>query len=191
MFSLKDFTDKFVGFPKESLEAFMNLATEVELKKNHIITEIGSIEKHFYVIKSGIARVFFIDENSKEYTRTIFTAGNTTGSLSSLISGTPSQLSYETLTDCIVYKFVHREFKTLTKKDKYILLMYNKILEHIFLMMESRIYELSVLNATQRYLRLKKEIPEIETLIPQYHIASYLNVSAVQLSRIRKEIYSK
>ena len=57
--------------------------------------------------------------------------------------------------------------------------------------MEKRIYELTVLNATQRYLKLQKEIPNIDRLIPQYHIASFLNVTPVQLSRIKKELYSK
>lgn len=65
------------------------------------------------------------------------------------------------------------------------------MLESIFLLLESRIYDLSVLDATERYLKLKNEISNIEEFIPQYHIASYLNISPVQLSRIRKEIYSK
>jgi hypothetical protein len=69
--------------------------------------------------------------------------------------------------------------------------MYANALESIFLLLEARIYDLSVLNATRRYLKLKKQIPSIENIIPQYHIASYLNVSAVQLSRIRKEMYSR
>ncbi len=54
-----------------------------------------------------------------------------------------------------------------------------------------RISELSSLNATERYVKLKKEIPDIDNLIQQYHIASYLNITPVQLSRIRKELYSK
>ncbi len=65
------------------------------------------------------------------------------------------------------------------------------MLEYLFLNMEDRIYDLTLLNATEKYLKLKDEIPEIENLIAQYHIASYLNITAVQLSRIRKEIYSK
>jgi hypothetical protein len=69
--------------------------------------------------------------------------------------------------------------------------MYANALESIFLLLEARIYDLSVLNATGRYLKLKKQIPNIENIITQYHIASYLNVSAVQLSRIRKEMYSR
>ncbi|MBL4904660.1 MAG: hypothetical protein JKZ00_01235 [Flavobacteriaceae bacterium] len=58
-------------------------------------------------------------------------------------------------------------------------------------MVEKRITELSTLDATARYLKLKNDIPDIDNLIQQYHIAAYLNITPVQLSRIRKEIYSK
>ncbi|WP_439132669.1 Crp/Fnr family transcriptional regulator [Polaribacter sp.] len=191
MYSLQEFTDKFKECPAESVEALVSLATEIAFNKNDFIVKAGEISKDFYIIKSGVVRSFHSDEKGREYTRTIFTTGRTTGALSSLISGMPSKLSYECLADCILYKFDYLKFKELTNKDEHILKVYTQLLEQIFLVMETRIYELSVLNATERYLKLKKEIPDIETLIPQYHIASYLNVSAVQLSRIRKEIYSK
>jgi len=38
-------------------------------------------------------------------------------------------------------------------------------------------------------LKFKKDNPGIENLIPLYHIASYLNITPVQLSRIRKDLY--
>ncbi len=191
MFSLDQFIDKFKDFPSESKHSFTNLATEVPLKKNSYIAKTGEVSKDFYILKSGIARSFFTDEKGKQFTRTIFTSSKTTGALSSLISGKPSRLSYECLTDCVLYKFNYQRFLELTHTDHHLLRFYSQLLENVFLLMETRVYELSVLNATERYLKLKKEIPAIETLIPQYHIASYLNVSAVQLSRIRKEIYSK
>jgi hypothetical protein len=57
--------------------------------------------------------------------------------------------------------------------------------------MENRIHDLTSLDATELYLKLKSESPEIEKLIPLYHIASYLNVTPVQLSRIRRDLYKK
>ena len=38
------------------------------------------------------------------------------------------------------------------------------------------------------YLKLIGQIPEINDLIPQFHIASYLGITPVQLSRIRKKL---
>ena len=46
----------------------------------------------------------------------------------------------------------------------------------------------SHLNALERYLCLKKEIPNIENLIQLNQIANYLNITPVQFSRIRKNI---
>ena len=45
-----------------------------------------------------------------------------------------------------------------------------------------------MLDADQRYAILQKEFPGIELKIPQYHIASYLGISATQLSRIRSKL---
>ena len=44
------------------------------------------------------------------------------------------------------------------------------------------------LNESERYEILKKRIPDIDNLIPQDQIASYLNITPVQLSRLRREM---
>ncbi|PQJ79040.1 Crp/Fnr family transcriptional regulator [Polaribacter porphyrae] len=178
----------FSDLPKKSYKSFLNLAKKENFKKNDFITKVGQKPKSFFIIKSGIVRSFYEDKNAKEYTRTIFTSPKSTGSLSSLITGKPSELHYQCLTDSVLYRINFNDFKKLTTEDSYILKLYSEVLEFIFLMMENRIYELSVLNASERYLKLKKEIPDIESYIAQYHIASYLNISPVQLSRIRKEM---
>lgn len=188
---LKDFTESLGHFPKTSVQKLIDLAKKVSFKKNEILSKVGHVSKDFFIIKKGIVRSYHQDEKGKQYIRTIFTANRATGCLSSLITGEICQLTYECLTDCEFYQFNFKEFKQLAKKDIQISILYSKMLESLFLIMESKIYDLSVLNATERYLKLKEELPTIETLLPQYHIASYLNISPVQLSRIRKEIYSK
>ena len=188
---LKDFIESFGNIPKTSLQLLLNLSKKVSSEKGEIINKVGVVSNKFFIIKTGVVRSYHQDENGKQYTRTIFTANRTTGCLSSLISGQTCKLTYECLTDCEFYQFNFKEFKKLVKKDIQISIFYSKILESIFLVMESRIFDLSLLNATERYLKLKNQISNIEDIIPQYYIASYLNISPVQLSRIRKEIYSK
>jgi CRP-like cAMP-binding protein len=190
MNALKEFFSKFSGLPEDSLLAFLKLASKKSIKKKDVITKTGEVPEYFYIIKSGLIRSFYEDEKGKEYTRSIFLPNFTTGALSSLLSGKPSMLTYECLTDCIVYEINFKKFKQLSKSDHAVSILYSELLEFIFFKMESKIYDLSVLDATERYLKLKQEIPNIENLITQYNIASYLNISSVQLSRIRKEIYS-
>ncbi len=188
---LTDFIDSIGGIPKKSTDKLLSLIRFKELKKGDTIAKIGEIPNDVYVLKSGVVRSFYTDEKGKEYIRHIFTPFRATGALGALILDKPSRLSYDCLSNCELYAINFKEFKELTKKDKELSNLYSSILEIIFLTLESKIYDLSVLNATERYLKLKKQIPDIENLIPQYHIASYLNITPVQLSRIRKEIYSK
>lgn len=188
---LTDFINSIEKTPDVSIEKLLAIISYKEFKKGDSIAKLGEIPSDVYVLKSGVIRSFFTDEKGKEYIKNLFIPVKTTGALGALILNKPSRLSYDCLTECKVYSINFNKFKKLTKEDKAISNLYSTILEYVYLTLESKIYDLSVLNATERYLKLKKQIPDIENLIPQYHIASYLNITPVQLSRIRKEIYSK
>lgn len=188
---LSVFINNFHPLPPESFERFLALTKLKKFSAKEVLTKTGETPKELFILKSGIARSYYTNEKGKEFIRSLFIPFSSTGSLGALVTDKPSQLTYECITDCELYAINFKELKKLALVDNDIAVMYANALESIFLLLEAKIYELSALNATQRYLKLKKEIPNIESLIPQYHIASYLNVSPVQLSRIRKEIYSK
>lgn len=188
---LTDFINSIEETPESSIEKLLALISYKELKKGDSIAKLGEMPSDVYVLKSGVIRSYFTDEKGREYIKHLFTPIRAAGALGALILNKPSRLSYDCLSDCKLYTINFNEFKKLTREDKAISNLYSTILEYIFLTLESKIYDLSVLNATERYLKLKKQIPDIENLIPQYHIASYLNITPVQLSRIRREIYSK
>jgi CRP-like cAMP-binding protein len=58
----------------------------------------------------------------------------------------------------------------------------------IFIEKEQREREFLSENATQRYINLIKQEPKFESRIPQHLIASYLGITPVALSRIRKRL---
>ncbi|QTD37209.1 Crp/Fnr family transcriptional regulator [Polaribacter batillariae] len=183
--------ESLVSLPDASKENLVSLISKKTLKKKDTLAKAGEIPENIYILKSGIARSFYSDEKGKEYIRSFFTPIRAVGALGALILNKPSKFSYDCLSDCKIYSINFKSFKELAKKDPAIANLYAKVLEVVFLELESKVYNLSVLNATQRYKKLKKRIPEIENLVPLYHIAAYLNITAVQLSRIRKEMYSK
>ena len=192
MDSLKLFTDLFtVELSEESKESILPFIKKREIKKGTVLTKENEIPHLFYILLSGIVRSYIVDDKGKEHIRTLFVPVTTTGSLSSLISQTPSNAIYDCLSDCLVLECNFLEIKKLMLQHHDLSLLHSQALERSFIRTEERIYDLSVLNSTERYLKLKEEIPNIDNLIPQYHIAAYLNITSVQLSRIRKELYSK
>ncbi|CAM1372590.1 Crp/Fnr family transcriptional regulator [Tenacibaculum xiamenense] len=173
-----------------SLNVFSSITTHKHFAKGKIIIKQGQVPTNFYILTKGVARSFVKNSNNKEHTRTIYTAMSTCGALSSLILGSNSNASYECLTECDCFLGDFKELVEITKSNHEMALLYSRVLEKIFIRTEQRVDELALLSATERYLKLKKDIPEINNLIPQYHIASFLNITPVQLSRIRKKLYS-
>ena len=48
--------------------------------------------------------------------------------------------------------------------------------------------EFQIKSATERYIDFKKEFPNLEKRVNQSYISSYLGITAVSLSRIRRTI---
>lgn len=145
-----------------------------------------STKVHFLV--SGLMRAILTVESGKEFTKNIYSSMSFVAPFSSILKNEPSKLCYEALTDCSVFEVDFKEFIQLTKTDIRISNLYNRVLEYLYLVYERKQLESISLNATERYKILKKQIPNIDNLIAQYHIASYLNITPVQLSRIRKAL---
>ncbi|ARV06274.1 hypothetical protein BTO04_05975 [Polaribacter sp. SA4-10] len=191
MQDLIKFISFFIDLDPKSEENFIDIASLKKFKKNDILVKNGKRQIDFFIIKSGIVRSYYLHNSDKTYIRNFFIKMNTSGDIGALISNNLAKLDYDCLTDCEIYVIDFKKFMLLVDENHKFAKLYANLLAKVVILFESKIYDLSVLNATERYLKLKKEIPSIENHIQQYHIASYLNITPIQLSRIRKKIYSK
>lgn len=186
---MDNFIKNFSNTYKVDVEALKLLKDKVELKKyqkKEIFIREGDFQENFYFLVSGVARAYKTTEKNKEFTRSLFTAPETITSLKAVTQGTRSELTYSCLTDCDFFVGKVKDFYDLIKTNIELSNMYSRLLEKAFFQMENRVFELS-LKAKEKHQLLKKRIPNIDDLIPQYQIASYLNITNVQLSRIRKQ----
>lgn len=183
-----EFLQSEFNITKETFEVLQTLSSKIELKTGEYIVEQGKKSNKVAILVSGLMRAHCTLESGKEITKNIFSPISFVGPLAAIIEDKPSLLSYEALVDSEVLEVNFQEFLKKAKTDVKISNFYNAILEYVFILYERKQLEMMSSNATQRYEELKKRIPNIEDLIPQYQIASYLNISPVQLSRIRKEI---
>ncbi|WKD86229.1 hypothetical protein KCTC32516_01590 [Polaribacter huanghezhanensis] len=179
-----NFVSKFLSayspdLSKKSRQIFESYIQLKSFKKGDVIVSLGEIPTNFYILKTGVLRSFMRDSKGKEHIRTIYTPVTTSGSLSSLITKTPSSAIYDCLTDAEILVGDFTAFIKSTEEHHDLALFYNRVLESVFIRTEKRIFDLSLLNATERYIKLKKDIPNINNLIQQYHIASFLNITPV------------
>lgn len=175
----------------EDVRLFESISSFKKFSKGDSIINYGRPTSHFYILKKGIVGCFTNDRKGKEFIRTLYIEGNPFGDLSTLIKAKSlSNANYKCLTDSEVYEISCEDFIKLRDTSDNFSTIYIKVLETVCLRLERKIDEISFLNATERYTKLTKDIPDINNLLPQYQIASYLNITPVQLSRIRKNIFS-
>jgi len=188
MESLFKFANKLTPISIEVFELLKPHFKHLSVKANTILCDIGDNADNLFFIVSGVARTSSIGENGKNFTRSLHTANQFLGPYSNLIKNEKSNLIYETLTDCEIIQSAHKDVLKNFGHLPEIMQFEIKILQYLYVDMQKTIISLGTLDAKERYKKLLKRIIGIENLIPQYQIASYLGITPIQLSRIRKSI---
>lgn len=167
------------------LEAISELKT---VRSGQQIVALNEVPNKVYLLVSGVVRCYLCAESGKEYNKSFYFPYSFMGSLTALVKNRPSVFIYEAISECEIYEVDYNQLMCLYQKNDEVKNVYARVLEIIYMEYEKRLIDLISLDATQRYLELKKQNPDIDNLISQYHIASYLGITPVQLCRIRKKL---
>ena len=181
---------KIYPLSDETFELIKPLLIYKRIKKNSILCNIGESPVHVYYIIDGIIRAYVETPKGGTYIKSIFTKNQFAGPYTALVTNKPSKIVYETLTDCDLFMINHSALMSLCYKHQDLLKFTHRMFEIYYVSLESRVINLGSLTAKERYLDLKSKLKQIENEIPQYHIASLLGITPIQLSRIRKELLS-
>jgi CRP-like cAMP-binding protein len=184
-----NFLNAFDNIPQDIKEELLKISELKTVKAGEQIVKLGETPSKVFMLVSGIVRCYLSTESGKEYNKSFYMPLSFVGPLTALIQRTPSLFVFETLEDSEMYVVDYYKLTDLYKKNELLRALYYRVLEVTYMMYEKRLVELISLDAKARYIELQKQIPNVDALIPQYHIASYLGITAVQLSRIRKKIY--
>jgi CRP-like cAMP-binding protein len=157
------------------------------LKKGEYFVRRGQISTRFAFLKSGVVRAFYASDNGKEYNKQFFTPSSIIGGYSSLITGQPSVTIQQALTDCDVLIADYHKLTALYEYHADLERLGRRFAELYFVEKEQKEIEIVLYDAQKRYNLFKIRYPQLDQLIPQYHIASYLGITPTQLSRIRKQ----
>ena len=159
---------------------------EVNMNKACILLKAGRQESNIYFIKKGVVRGYFDHENG-EITFWFGEEGETILSMRSYVENKISYENIELLENCELYKIRTDKLQKLYEEDVHIANWGRKLAEKELLKVESRLISREFLSAKQRYDELIKNQPSLIQRIPLKYIASYLGITPVSLSRIRKE----
>ncbi|WP_281846518.1 Crp/Fnr family transcriptional regulator [Olleya namhaensis] len=185
---IHDYITSFYPMSNASFNQMLDASDCRELKAGDILVDSGDVPSKIYMLNKGVMRSFVRLESGKEVTKSLFLPIIIFASFDALLNQSPSSSIYEALTDCDICVLEYFEFKSLCNSNTEILGFYAKFLETLICEKDKKHIELLTMGGKARYLNLRKMIPNIDNLIPQYQIAKYLSITPVQLSRIRAKL---
>lgn len=173
---------------EETWQAISPLFEERSLLAHAYFVEEGSYAREIAFLESGCVRAFFTNAEGKEYNKQFFVGPSLIGAYTSLLTGQKNRIPQQALTDCRIWAANYEQLSQYFDKFHDLDRLARKIAEYYFLEKEAKELEMALQDASQRYANFQQQFPTLEQLIPQYHIASYLGISATQLSRIRHKL---
>lgn len=174
----------FKSLPDFTLERLSPYIQRVSQPKGTLLIQADRIEAHLYVLESGIARAYSDGEN-QQITFWFGQAGDVLFSFNSYINQKAGYENIELLEDCNLLQIKLSDLFLLYGKDLNMANWGRKMAERELIATERRLIERSFKTAAERYQDFCERAPELIKRVALKHIASYLGVTQVTLSRIR------
>ena len=171
----------------EAWTYFQSHLEPLELERNEYLVREGSRATHCFLLLDGVIRVYY-NKDGNEYNKTFFIPGMFPTPLTALLSDAPAALSFQALVPCQLIRFSYQKFKDSFNTHRCLEQFLLKVLEREWIAKERHDIQMVTNDATSNYIIFKERYPDLENMIPQYHIASYLGITPIQLSRIRARL---
>lgn len=162
--------------------------TRVEFAPDETVLPIGKTAKDFYAIEKGLFRSYLYDFHGNEITTGFYCSGEILIESFSLFHRLPSKENFQALSDGVTWRLSYDAFQELLQKVEGLREWGRAWATNQLFDWKQRSIDALTISATDRYLSLVNNRPEIIAHSPLKYIASYLGITDTSLSRIRKEI---
>ncbi|MGE7773069.1 Crp/Fnr family transcriptional regulator [Chitinophaga sp. NPDC101104] len=139
---------------------------------------------HLFIVAKGLVRSFY-QHNNREITLLLGMESCIVCAMDSLLSGSPSYYSIETLEDSDIISISYADLERLYSEFHEIERLGRLMISQYYLEQDQSLRSQRFLSARERYQELMQKQPELLQRVPLQFVASYLGMSAETLSRIR------
>jgi len=160
----------------------------VEFSKGQFLVQEGEANGVLYYIDRGLVRFVYTTSDGREFNKSFAAEGEFVGCLRSILSQQPCRFAIQALEATQTLALYPQEREILWKNYPEWERLGRLLAERLALKKEEREAEFLLDSAECRYQRFINDHPALQERIPQYHIASYIGITDVALSRIRKRL---
>lgn len=179
--------ERHVNLSSEEINLVFTKLKKTEVVKHNLILEEGQYSRILFFVEKGCLRTFSRDEEGKE-TNVIFAPENWWAcDIYSFTHHKPSQFSIDALEESMLIGIHHQDLEDLFHSIPKLERFFRILFQNAFGLSQKRLSLVLSAPAKKRYELFKRQYPGLEARISQKHIASYLGITTVHLSNIRKQ----
>ena len=189
-YALLHCTSKPKTLPEERLQALLDIFHRHIFYRDVVLVNQGDRWNKVYFVERGIVRLFFNTPDGREFNKNFFMEGNFLWPAIPSARLHPSLFSIATLEMSHIwvadFALFQKQLMTFQKWETFALPFAEVLADQKI----NREYEFLMFDAEARYLRLLQQDPQLVRRVPDYHLASYLGMTNVTLSRIKRRCRS-
>lgn len=186
MLQVKGAIRQLIVAADKEIEDFLENAAVKTFKPQAFLNKQNAVCNEIYFINKGILRVVINDYKDDEHTIHFALENQFVSDYSSFMMRTPAVSTLQALeeTEVVVIpkSSIDWGYANIAEGQK----LGRLIAEYYFLYQDNRIINQYARTPKQRYDAITEIFPNIHNRVPQYMIASYLGISPIHLSRLKK-----
>ena len=187
---MKLLKNKEIFINEESITLLKNIFKPKLLKKDKFFLQEGEQSTEIGFIIKGVFRSYYIDKIGNDITKYFYAEGGILFSYMAYLCENESTYYIQALEDSEIFVAKISDFEKIVEGNYELLLFYKKMIDRVIIMKEEHASSFKLLNSMERYKQFLAAYPGLEKRLKQCHLASYLGITPVSLSRIRKKIKS-
>ncbi|TDP61051.1 CRP-like cAMP-binding protein [Flavobacterium dankookense] len=177
---------ELITISENEMENFLCYCKSKTFKKKEVLSKPNEIANEIFFINKGIIRVKILDNSGTEHSIHFALENQFIADYSSFIQQTKSIYTLEALeeTEVIIMpkSTIDWGYANLKEGQK----MGRLIAEYYFIYQDNRIKNNYFRTPKERYDNISEVFPNIHNRVPQHMIASYLGITSIHLSRLKK-----
>lgn len=171
------------GAETEHVQQLLQFKT---VKKNAVLLHAGDVCRNIYFVNKGCLRILNTDASGEQHTVLFCPENWWAVDIAGFSGQKPAIYSIQALEDTEVFYFTYPVLEQLYVEVPKFERFFRIMIQNGFNLYQRRITSGLSKTAEERYALFKKQYPKLEQRIAQKHIASYLGITPVFLSMIRK-----
>jgi len=179
---------KMITISTSELEFFLQVCYTKSFQPRDFLSKQGDVSNEIFFITKGLTRSTIVDHAGEEHTIHFSLEYQFIADYTSFMLQIPASNNIQAIeeTEVVVMprSVIEWGYTNLQQGDR----MGRLIAEYYFIYFDNRLKNQYVFTPAQRYENISRIFPNIHNRVPQHMIASYLGISPVHLSRLKKLI---